>query len=186
MPNRYVLMSRKNEIATEAHVLRATTVFLIERGASPYQFSIASGKGIDSKSIEANLKELFSKVGYNPSFVSNGPDILAISEEEWWIIECKGSGFGTPQTQRNNFDRALASVVSYYEDSPNELQNEYKNVKVTLGLALPATRQYLNELRRRVRKPLRKRLNLWILLFDIGTQKIIPVQPEHDYMEVNV
>lgn len=180
-------MSRKNEIVTEAKVLKATTVFLIERGVSPYQFSIASGKGIDAKSIEANLRDLFSKVGHNPSFVSNGPDIMAISDDEWWIIECKGSGSGTSQTQRNNFDRALASVVSYYEESPNGLlPDEYQNVKIMLGLALPATDQYLRELNRRVRKPLRKRLNLWVLLLDNETQKIIPVQPEQDYQEVGV
>jgi len=173
-------MVSQNEIVTEAQVLRATTVYLVGNGATPYQFSIASGKGIDAKSIKSEFQQLFLKVGHNPSFVSNGPDIMAISDNEWWIIECKGSGTGKPQTQRNNFDRALASVVSYFEDSTDQLPKEYQNVEVKLGLAIPSTDQCLKELKTRVRKPLRKRLNLCILLYDVESKKIVEISPDQD------
>jgi len=102
---------------------------------------------------------------------------LSISDSEWWIIECKGAGLGKSQTQRNNFDRALASVVSYFEESPQGLGAEHQGATVCLGLALPATRAYLNELRRRVRSPLRKRLNLWVLLYELESKKIRAVPP---------
>ena len=55
-------------------------------------------------------------------------------------------------TQRNNFDRALASVVSYYTDSlpimPDDLA-VLRGAVPHLGLALPETPDYLRELRRR-------------------------------------
>jgi hypothetical protein len=95
-------------IVTEPDVLIATTVFLIERGAMPYQFSVAAGKGIDKSGATERSNRAYAAFGRFPRFAGNGADILAISETEWWIIECKGSGIGKPQTQRNNFDRALA------------------------------------------------------------------------------
>ena len=82
------------------------------------------------------------------------------------------------QTQRNNFDRALASVVSYFEETPQGVPAEFENATVCLGLALPATQAYLNELKRRVRLPLRKRLNLWVLLYELETSAIKAISPE--------
>ena len=62
-----------------------------------------------------------------PLFSEHGPDILGLDPQsllkvaneqeigpensEWWQIECKGIG-GKPATQRDKFDRGLASVVS--------------------------------------------------------------------------
>jgi len=103
-----------------------------------------------------------------PELVGSGPDIEAVSDDLYWKIECKGFGTGKPQTHRNNFDRALASVVSYYEDRR----------PVALGLALPASQHYLQLLKTRAGKSLRTRLNLWVLLYDHG--EIKPVNP-HDY-----
>ncbi|MCY3874262.1 MAG: hypothetical protein OXF88_08215 [Rhodobacteraceae bacterium] len=60
----------------------------------------------------------------------------------------------------------MASVVSYYEDDPQAPVRWAKDARVFLGLALPASPQYLKELARRVRSPLRRRLNLWILLYE--------------------
>ena len=51
-------------------------------------------------------------------------------------------------TQRTNFDRALASVVSYYEEKPPE---KLSDAKVFLGSFFSASQSYLNELRGRVR-----------------------------------
>jgi len=168
-------------VVTEPDVLIGTTVFLIERGAVPYQFSVAAGKGIDTSGATARLSKAYAAVGSSPRFSGNGADILAISDTEWWVVECKGSGNGKPQTQRNNFDRALASVVSYFEEQPQGVADENKNLRVCLGLALPATRAYLNELQRRVRAPLRKRLNLWVLLYESASRKIRAVSPDDPY-----
>ncbi len=152
---------------SEGDVLLATTRYLIqERKVLPYRFSVATGKDVDHSSIKEEIRKLFGPTGREPKFSGHGPDIVAVSEHEWWCIECKGTGTGKPSTQRNNFDRALASVVSYYEDNPRTLFRLAKDARVFLGLALPASPQYLKELERRVRSPLRRQLNLWILLYE--------------------
>ena len=168
-------------VIAEPDVLIATTLFLIKRGVTPYQFSVAAGKGIDTSGATNRISSLFATVGHSPSFVGTGADVLGFSDSEWWVVECKGSGTGKPQTQRNNFDRALASVVSYFEDQPQEVPEKLRNLKVCLGLALPATRVYVNELKRRVRSPLRKRLNLWVLLYEADSKIIRPVAPDEAY-----
>ena len=104
-----------------------------------------------------------------PKFEASGPDIVVVSDDLCWKIECKGCGTGKPSTQRNNFDRALASAVSCYEDRR----------PVTLGLALPASEQYKKLLETRAGTPLRTRLNLWVLLYDHG--EIEPIRPNDDY-----
>lgn len=50
-----------------------------------------------------------------------------------------------------------------------------------LGLALPITGFYLNELERRVRMPLRQQLNLWVLLYDPTEKTIKAVSPNDEY-----
>ena len=118
------------------------------------------------------------------NLTADGPDIGAISKSEWWQVECKSAGVGKPQTQRNNFDRALASVVSYYGAPLPELPEEFHAVTQAqpyLGLAIPATGAYLRELRRRVRSPLRQRLNLWILLYEPRSGEIRGVSPDDSY-----
>ncbi|MBA7472700.1 hypothetical protein ES707_08032 [subsurface metagenome] len=173
------------QIIQEIDVLVATTLFLVERGIKPYRFSIAKGKGIDTESAKERLYKTFcSTPGFVPNFVNDGPDIIGISETEWWQVECKGSGKGVQSTQRNNFDRALASVVSYYEDETMGLSKQYEQYSKAqpyLGLALPASPVYLKELKRRVRQPLRKRLNLWVLLYEPESKSIRTVSPENSY-----
>lgn len=100
---------------------------------------------------------------------TDGPGLIAQSETEIWRIECKGAGRGRSQTQRNHFDRALARVVSYFELGAGK--------KAALGLALPRTSGYMHELDRRVRAPLRERLDLWILVFDASRTVVDPVAP---------
>ena len=166
---------------TEPDVLIGTTMFLVERGVTPYQFSVAAGKGIDTAGATKWLREIFASIGRSPRFAGNGADILGISDSEWWVIECKGAGTGQASTQRNNFDRALASVVSYFEEEPQGLPPEYKDRRICLGLAIPATRAYLNELKRRVRSPLRRRLNLWVLLYDPMSRSVKAMAPEESF-----
>ena len=168
-------------IVPETEILIATVIYLVERGVSPYQFSVPRGKGIDTNSTKNKLENAFRNIGLSPNFSNSGADILALSEKEWWHIECKGSGTGKAQTQRNNFDRALSSVVSYYGEVTSRLPEQFRNTVQHLGLSLPATDLYLRELTRRVRKPLRQRLNLWILLYDLKTKKIKCIEPNHDF-----
>lgn len=162
----------------ETDVLITTIAFLVERGVTPYQFSVAVGKGIDTAEATGRLRNAFSIVGCAPHFSRAGADILGLSDSEWWAVECKGAGTGKPSTQRSNFDRALASVVSYYEDIPQGIEIENRNITACLGLALPDTNAYLKELRRRVRTPLRKRLNLWVLLYQQKLETIRAVPPD--------
>ena len=170
-------------IISEGKVLAATTRFLLERGVRPYKFSFPTGQGINAWSIQKEIYGILNSVGIQRSRVSReDADIIGISETEWWQVECKGSGKGVASTQRNNFDRALASIVSYYEDETRELPKEYeqyRNAQPYLGLALPASPKYLKELKRRVRQSLRKRLNLWILLYEPESKSIRVISPDN-------
>ena len=158
----------------ENDVLYATVLHLIkERKVIPYQISPATGKGIDPEPTKKKIEALYESTGWKPPLVRDGPDIVAVSDKEWWCVECKGAGVGKPPTQRNNFDRALASVVSYYEDRP-DIPSEWGTPRVFLGLALPATEEYLRNLRKRVRNPLRQRLNLWVLLYEGSAIRAMP------------
>jgi hypothetical protein len=166
-------------IVPEPDVLVAATCFLIDRDVVPYRFSVASGRGIDSIGATEKLQRAFAAIGRRPEFTGRGADVVGVSDSEWWAIECKGSGTGQAPTHRNNFDRALASVVSYYEDGPPaEVGARYANARVYLGLALPRATGYVNELRKRVRSPLRMRLNLWVLLYDPTSQELMAVPPQ--------
>lgn len=169
------------ETIPEGEVLLSTLRFLLRRKVVPFQVSVPTGQGIDTNQIRNEVKGIFANVDFNPALVGGGPDVIAISENEYWIVECKGAGKGQPSTQRNNFDRALASTVSYYEDSPSNAPDWAKNSTIFLGLALPNSKHYMKELKRRVRMPLRKRLNLWILLYDSASKQIKELSPDADY-----
>lgn len=172
---------KASDTIQEGTVLLAAIRFLLRRKAIPYQVSVASGQGIDAEQIKSEVRHIFGEVPFEPAFKGAGPDVVAVSEDEWWQVECKGVGTGKPQTQRNNFDRALASVVSYYDDAPEELPNWAEGATPFLGLALPASTTYLSELKRRVRLPLRRQLNLWVLLYDSSTKAIHAVNPAGEY-----
>lgn len=173
---------KSSRVVSEGDVMMATIRFLFRTGSTPTHISLARGKGINANSIKEKVKRVFreeSMKSVKPRFVGSGPDILAISDDLYWKVECKGFGTGKPATHRNNIDRALASVVSYYGECPTVAAECVKNAREFLGLALPASEQYLRLLEARVRKPLRRRLNLWVLLYD--HRKIRPVKPNDDY-----
>ena len=167
-------------IVPETDIIISTVIYLVQRGVTPYHFSIPQGRGIDTQETKKKLEDVYRGININPTFSSDGADILALSEKEWWHIECKGAGSGKPQTQRNNFDRALSSVVSYYGEDNSKLPEKFSGAIQYLGLVLPATDQYIRELKRRVRKPLRQTLNLWILLYDIDSGKIRDIEPNQE------
>ena len=175
----------QSKIVGEIEVLDATLNYLLSRNVLPYRFSLPRGKGINYKANSERILQRYKKAGIQPILSTEGADITAMSKTEWWQVECKGTGSGKRQTQRNHFDRALASVVSYYEDDPSddrlELPEKYKKAQPFLGLALPDSNEYLNELTRRVRKPLRQKLNLWILFYDSDTESIRPISPTDEY-----
>ena len=100
---------------SEIDVLFAATRFLAQRNVIPYQFSIPRGKGIDYRKGLEKINILFSGSNFSPNLVGEGPDIIGLSQNEWWQVECKGAGSGQRSTYRNSFYRALASFVSYYE-----------------------------------------------------------------------
>jgi hypothetical protein len=159
----------------EGDVVVAVLRFLQARGVTPCRVSLARGQGVNAPQTERTVLQEFPHV----QLVDSGPDIVANSSDEWWQVECKGQGRGTPQTQRNNFDRALASVVSYYEDTPpNEIGTGAKRY---LALALPSSDDYRWELKRRVRRALRERLDLWVLLYEPETRTIVPYAPKQEY-----
>lgn len=111
---------------------------------------------------------------------TDGPDIVALGNGELWLVECKGEGSGVPQTQRNNFDRALASVVSYYGLTPYGIDAASVQRRF-IALALPASQDYSKELKRRVRAELRARLDMWVLLLRPGTDALSITAPQESY-----
>ncbi len=179
-------MATRQRVA-ESEVLLAAALWLYARGVLPLQLSVAKGQGIDAEAAKQQIRVELTAAGVPAPFIrfaSDGPDFLGISRGEWWQVECKGAGVGVQSTQRNNFDRALASVVSYFGEPLPELPEKLaalRSAAPQLGLALPATPDYLRELRHRVRQPLRRALNLWVLLYGIDTRAITAVAPESDY-----
>lgn len=174
-------------VIPEIDVLVAASLWLYRRKLLPYQFSVARGRGIDGAVHKEYLQNRLVNAGIPCGFISftaEGPDVVAISKTEWWQVECKGVGTGTQQTQRNNFDRALASVVSYYGAPLPELPDELRalaQAEPHLGLAIPAGRDYLRELSRRVRAELRQRLNLWVLLYESSSGEVRALSPNDSY-----
>ena len=172
------------EIVPEIDVLIKCSLWLKTRGVLPLSFSIASGHGINLGTDKQRLLAALDSAGVPTSmldFRADGPDVTAISTSEFWQVECKGAGQGKQSTQRNNFDRALSSTVSYFVDHSPQFPGELSILNRAipfLGFALPATRDYLDQLRKRLRNPLRKRLNLWVLLYDLESHTIIPISPD--------
>ena len=180
-------MPTPKQAISEHDVLVAAALWLHARGVLPVLVSVAVGQGIHVEAAKRQVLDRLtaSGVALEPSqFTPTGPDFIGLSKSEFWQVECKGAGTGVQSTQRNNFDRALASVVSYFGEPPPDVPDEdyaaYRNGVPHLGLALPATPDYLRELRR-VRQPLREALNLWVLLYKPQTQSITPVSPDSEF-----
>ena len=186
-------------MSLEIDVLIASAKWLfLKRKVFPYRFS-PTGNIKKELSRDDARKRLINEVGLEKlveiealQFRGTGADIVGVDLQsflkslngeahtgvEWWQIECKAAGSGTKQTQLNQFQRALASVVGFFGESPPE---EFKAARPYLGLALSATPYFLRHLKGRVRKPLRKALNLWVLLYDSSDRSMRVVSPEDDY-----
>ena len=173
-----------SQTVAEIDVLIAVARWLwIDKRVLPIKFSIARGQGIDAQQSRRNLEtamaalEIPEKLKKYRSYTGIGPDLEGLSKDEYWKIECKGFGTGKNSTHRNHFDRALASVVSYYQDRVDE----WPDHKPIIGLALPNAPIFRSLLKSKVRRPLRSQLNLWVLLFNPDESSITPIEPTADY-----
>jgi hypothetical protein len=104
------------------------------------------------------VKTEFTSIGIpldNMEFRRDGEDIRARQGSELWRIECKGLSSGARETVKSNFDRAVASCVSYFT-TREELR---------LGLALPDAEEYKKFLRNKLPQALREAVKLWVFLY---------------------
>jgi hypothetical protein len=167
----------------ELDILLGVARWLVGRGAMPRTISLAAGSAAGKYADRQRLEAGLAALGLPPDSwhrSSDGPDIVALGRGELWLVECKGAGAGTSQTQRNNFDRALASAVSYYGYTPYGVNGpEVKRRMIALGLA--ATTNYTRELKRRVRRELRTRLDMWVFLLDPSTVELSAIAPDSEY-----
>lgn len=165
------------EAVSEFYVLCAAALWLQDLGTvEEVIISPARGQEISLADQRRQLEEKLHRAGCEKiSFQNNGPDIVARDRSCIWKVECKGLGRGVTSTIDNNFDRALSSVVSYYDEPAEEGHNNLSNVMsllankdkpTRLALALPRTDRYMSLLRKCVRPALRRRLDLWLLIVD--------------------
>jgi len=149
-------------LSPELEVLIATLVWLVRNGWTIEAISVAAGYGLPSVDRQKNeiKKALIAENVSIDNIVlrAKGPDIIACSQEGVWKIECKGLGQGKAQTHRNNFDRAVASVMSYFEDPSTRL-----------GLAVANDYLWVYNFGERLPQALREATNLWVFLLENGT-----------------
>jgi hypothetical protein len=137
----------------EIQVITGVAKWLRSQGWKAETISVPRGQGLDTQTHKKEIKSIFGGV----QFSNEGPDIIARKGDELWRIECKGLGNVAPATLKNNFDRAVASTVSYYDQ---------RDMRV--GLALPeAYRKYIMQ---KLPRALREAINLWIFLYVVGDE----------------
>lgn len=175
---------------SEFDVLVATAIWLLDQRCSEITVSIAHGQGRPLQQQKKELEEILAEKGVAKiSFVSHGPDLEAHDNARIWRVECKGLSQGAPSTVENNFERALASVVSYYDEPDSEVDSDLKSIikslhkpdrPIRLALALPHSDRYINLLRKRVKSALRRKLDLWVLMIDPEKKSVDCYDPERE------
>ena len=156
------------QVIPEEHVLVGTLMYLLNKGWDIESVSPATGEGLKPVGEQRQLIEFVMNAAERPIgsenfFRSDGPDVIAHRGGEVWTFECKGLGKGKPNTLKNHFDRAVASVMSYYDKSGTKL-----------GLALHPL--YLDKYGKKLPAALRMATNLHILLVEDKTTRLI--EPE--------
>ena len=157
----------------EIDVLIATAIWLHKKGYTLESISIPKRQTMSALSQREKLYSKFTTSNIpltNGLFRPDGPDIIAHFERSSWKIECKGLGEGGNTTLRNNFDRALASAVSYYNQRDG----------LRLGLAMAECRDYNNLIRDRIPKALREALDMWIFIYSAADDEIYVIEPSED------
>ncbi len=138
------------QLVPEVDVLIGVAKWLHQNG---WQLDRFSPRGLnDERKIKAELTAAGISID-NIEFRRAGEDIKARQGRNLWRIECKGLSNATDQTDKSNFDRAVASTVSYYNQSEG----------LRLGLALPEW--YKKFFQSKLPQALRKAVNLWIFLY---------------------
>ena len=158
----------------EWEVLIAVAVWLVQQEAQLVRVSLPRGQPTHKTEQRIRLKEALKKAGYDAPLqeVSSGPDIVARLGDIEWKIECKGAGTGQPSTYKNNFDRGLASAVSYYTKDDGSLR---------ICLAIPFAERFLHEVvRGRVPGALMRRLNLRVLIVNVETGDVVEIDSESE------
>jgi len=154
----------------EVDVLILVAKWLHSNGWQLEGISMPHGRGIDPIRNKAKLETEFTAVGIsisNIEFRPIGEDIRARQGSNLWKIECKGLGKGVTQTIKENFDRAVASAVSYYTQRDG----------LRLGLAVPD--DYIKFFRGRVPQALREAINLWIFLC-VSYDEVLVFAPDEE------
>jgi hypothetical protein len=160
--------------APEIDVLIDAAVWIHQNGWRLQSISPPGGQGTKRGDQIQKIKERLLEAGVifdNMEFTPGGPDIIARLDSSLWKIECKGLGGGKPQTLKNNFDRAVASTVSYYN----------KKDGLRLGLVMPKAEPYLGLIRRKIPQALREALSLWILLYNLDDKSVKAIKPEEPF-----
>ena len=142
----------------ENDVLTGIAIWLHSQGWQIRHVSIASGQKIAMNAQKQKMKSNFVSAGIpfdTLNFIRKGPDIEAIKEDNIWKIECKGLGDVQPETLKNNFDRAVASVVSYYDRSSG----------LRTGLAFPEVEGYMKLIQNKLPRALREAISLWLFIY---------------------
>lgn len=163
-----------NELVDEIKVIARIAVWLAKQNWELKAFSIPKGEQ-HFPSVDERKKYLISTLEGEHckhgelEFFNGGPDIIAEKSGVCLRVECKGLGKGKPQTLRNNFDRALASVVSYYD-----LEG------IHLGLGFPDAPKYKSFINTRLPDALRKKLNIWIFLLNKDSLVVEAFSPKEE------
>ena len=158
---------------SESAVLLSTCKWLNEEGWRIRSLSPATGKGLVRLDQQVNqIGTSLRRMGitHTVDYYTNGPDIAAMKGQALWKIECKGiHGPQTAQTQRTNFDRAVASAVSYFEGA---------NTRV--GIAIPSTLLFDRKLGRRLPHAMRRALDFWVISYSEQSGEVMPFGPDCD------
>lgn len=156
----------------EIDVIIAVSIWLSKNGWNVISISIPNNQKQSRHHQTNKLSDALMQAGLVIEKIqmnASGPDIIAqnVSSNMLWKIECKGFGTGVIQTLKNNFDRAIASTVSYY-DLESDIQ---------IGIALPENKIYLEFIEKKIPRPLRKVVSLWIMLYDKENNSIRVISP---------
>lgn len=156
----------------EIEVLIKVARLLNSEGWQIEKVCLPQGDGIDYSANKKRLQEEFSICGIATGtirFGRTGEDIKAKQKDGVWRIECKGTSLSTTyQTNRNNFDRAVASVVSYYDGTE----------RLRLGLAIPEELGKL--LHARLPQALREAIDLWVFIYSKADNEVFLFAPEEE------
>ena len=183
-------------LVSETYVLHAIALWFVNHATiDKMVISVPHGQQLANVKQREQLKEALAGAGIDKeklSFESKGPDIEVWEEERIWRVECKGLTGGHPSTLANNFDRALASVVSYYDEpqadaapdtEPPNLKDLIESLQspdrpVRLALALPEDKRYQHLIRTNLKPALRRKLDLWLFMVDPKTRNVQYILPE--------